>query len=102
MTTYTYGDETYNKLIVSDSNSNSDINSDELSILVRIKEVNSTNYTYEFYNYENELLLRANNIPTSNVTIDTVYSDNDSTIIYCDYNVTINDIQAGRYFSLDR
>ena len=102
MTTYTYGDETYNKLIVSDGNSNSDINSDELSILVRIKEVNSTNYTYEFYNYENELLLRANNIPTSNVTIDTVYSDNDSTIIYCDYNVTINDVQAGRYFSLDR
>lgn len=103
MNSFKYNEETYAKLMVAGvNNTYSDLNSSNLSIIVRIKEVSSTNYTYEFYNYENDALLTLSNLPNSNMTITPVYSNDDTVIIYCNYNDGSNNAVAGKYFKLDR
>lgn len=95
MTSFTFNEKLYsNQLIKNDEQ--------QVSIIVRIIEVNSTNFTYEFYNFENDLLLTAHNVPTGDATLTVKYSDNNSVIIYCDYEEKINEINAGKYFKLDR
>ena len=67
MTSFNYNDTDYAKQIVDN------LNTDTLSVIVRVKEISSTNYTYEFYNYQNEILFSLSNAPNQNMKISVIF-----------------------------